>query len=99
MPRRDGLAPVAPWHRASPDWLAKGVQLRCRMKQSHQSRPGLRHLLRPATVACMTYQPKRTPESLFLPIRGLQYHLHTWGDASLAPVSYTHLTLPTNREV
>jgi len=30
------------------------------------------------------YLARRAAQSSFLPIRGLQYHLHTWGDASLA---------------
>jgi pimeloyl-ACP methyl ester carboxylesterase len=29
------------------------------------------------------YQPRRTARSSFLPIRGLNYHVHQWGDASL----------------
>ena len=30
-----------------------------------------------------TYQPRRVAQSIFLPIRGLRYHAHVWGDASL----------------
>ena len=30
-----------------------------------------------------TYTPCRNAASLFLPIRGLRYHAHVWGDASL----------------
>jgi pimeloyl-ACP methyl ester carboxylesterase len=30
-----------------------------------------------------TYQPQRLAQSQFVPVRGLQYHLHTWGDPSL----------------
>jgi pimeloyl-ACP methyl ester carboxylesterase len=30
------------------------------------------------------YAPRRSARSTFLPLRGLNYHLHTWGDASLA---------------
>ena len=29
------------------------------------------------------YQPRRTARSTFLPIRGLNYHVHQWGNASL----------------
>ncbi len=29
------------------------------------------------------YQPQRQPQSLFIPVRGLRYHAHVWGDASL----------------
>ena len=32
----------------------------------------------------MSYLPLRAPRSAFLPVRGLRYHLHTWGDAALA---------------
>ncbi len=35
----------------------------------------------PATAA--PYQVRRQPESRFVPLRGLNYHVHTWGDASL----------------
>ncbi|MBP6465089.1 MAG: alpha/beta hydrolase, partial [Rubrivivax sp.] len=28
--------------------------------------------------------PLRCAQSAFVPLRGLRYHLHTWGDASLA---------------
>jgi pimeloyl-ACP methyl ester carboxylesterase len=31
-----------------------------------------------------SYQPRRSAVSSFVGIRGLRYHLHTWGDASLA---------------
>jgi pimeloyl-ACP methyl ester carboxylesterase len=30
------------------------------------------------------YVPRRKAASLFLPVRGLRYHVHTWGDATLA---------------
>ena len=30
------------------------------------------------------YVPRRVARSVFLPIRGLRYHAHVWGDASLA---------------
>jgi len=30
------------------------------------------------------YTPRRAARSSLLPVRGLQYHLHTWGDATLA---------------
>ncbi len=30
-----------------------------------------------------TYAPGRQPRSLFVPLRGLQYHVQAWGDASL----------------
>lgn len=30
------------------------------------------------------YLPRRQPRSTFVPLRGLDYHLHCWGDASLA---------------
>ena len=29
------------------------------------------------------YRPRRVAQSLFLPVRGLNYHAHVWGDASL----------------
>jgi pimeloyl-ACP methyl ester carboxylesterase len=29
------------------------------------------------------YTPQRQPRSLFVPVRGLQYHVQAWGDASL----------------
>jgi pimeloyl-ACP methyl ester carboxylesterase len=32
----------------------------------------------------MTYLPRRAARSLSLPVRGLDYHVNTWGDASLA---------------
>ena len=32
----------------------------------------------------MPYQTRRSAQSRFLPIRGLQYHLTTWGDTALA---------------
>ena len=35
----------------------------------------------PATAA--PYQVRRQPESRFVPLRGLNYPVHTWGDASL----------------
>jgi len=31
-----------------------------------------------------SYAPTRSAQSSFLPVRGLQYHVHTWGDAALA---------------
>ncbi len=30
-----------------------------------------------------TYTPHRVPRSSYFPVRGLRYHLHQWGDASL----------------
>jgi pimeloyl-ACP methyl ester carboxylesterase len=30
------------------------------------------------------YLPRRQSASLFLPVRGLRYHVHSWGDATLA---------------
>ena len=30
-----------------------------------------------------TYIPRRVAQSVFLPVRGLNYHAHVWGDASL----------------
>jgi len=30
-----------------------------------------------------TYMPRRVAQSVFLPVRGLNYHAHVWGDASL----------------
>ena len=32
----------------------------------------------------MPYQPDRRPSSAYVSIRGLHYHVHTWGDATLA---------------
>ena len=29
------------------------------------------------------YEPRRLAQSVFLPVRGLRYHAHVWGDASL----------------
>ena len=29
------------------------------------------------------YEPRRVAQSVFLPVRGLRYHAHVWGDASL----------------
>ena len=42
-----------------------------------------------------TYTPRRESRSQFLPIRGLNYHVHTWGDPSLvtpecAPLVMVH---------
>ncbi len=31
-----------------------------------------------------TYTPRRAAASVFMPLRGLRYHAHVWGDASLA---------------
>jgi pimeloyl-ACP methyl ester carboxylesterase len=36
------------------------------------------------TVLAMPYTPRRPPRSSFLGIRGLRYHIHTWGEQSLA---------------
>ncbi len=41
----------------------------------------------------MAYVPQRHPQSSFVAIRGLQYHLHTWGDASLATPAQPPLVL------
>ena len=30
------------------------------------------------------YQPRRAAQSVFVPLRGLRYHAHVWGDATLA---------------
>jgi pimeloyl-ACP methyl ester carboxylesterase len=37
-----------------------------------------------ATPAAATYQPLCAARSLFVPLRGLTYHVHAWGDAALA---------------
>ena len=29
------------------------------------------------------YLPRRAAQSVFVPVRGLRYHAHVWGDASL----------------
>lgn len=39
------------------------------------------------------YIPSRMAKSSFLPLRGLQHHLHTWGDASLARADRPPLVL------
>jgi len=36
-----------------------------------------------ASAAVQAYQPTRPSRSLFVPLRGLRYHVHVWGDASL----------------
>ena len=41
--------------------------------------------------------PKMNPAAMQEAIKPVQDNLKAWSD--LAPVSYTHLTLPTNREV
>ena len=35
------------------------------------------------TPAPAPYQPRRKAQSVFTPVRGLRYHAHVWGDASL----------------
>lgn len=39
------------------------------------------------------YQPRRPSTSLFLPIRGLRYHVRQWGDATLVSASRPPLVL------
>ena len=39
------------------------------------------------------YAPNRSAQSSFLPVRGLHYHLQTWGDASLATPEHPPLVL------
>jgi pimeloyl-ACP methyl ester carboxylesterase len=41
----------------------------------------------------MVYTPLRPPQSQFVAVRGLQYHLHSWGDASLASAERPPLVL------
>jgi len=41
----------------------------------------------------MTYLPKRAAHRGFIPVRGLQYHLHTWGDPALATPARPPLVL------
>jgi len=41
----------------------------------------------------MTYLPKRAAHRGFVPVRGLQYHLHTWGDPALATPARPPLVL------
>lgn len=40
-----------------------------------------------------TYTPRRPARSTFVPVRGLQYHVHQWGDASLAGPSRPPLVM------
>lgn len=40
-----------------------------------------------------TYQPRRAGQSLFVPVRGLTYHVNAWGDAALATVQRPPLVL------
>ncbi len=35
-------------------------------------------------MTALPYTPRRPPASRFVPVRGLQYHVVTWGDASLS---------------
>ena len=35
-------------------------------------------------MTALPYTPRRPPASRFVPLRGLQYHVMTWGDATLA---------------
>ena len=35
------------------------------------------------SAAAQAYQPARPSRTLFVPLRGLRYHVHVWGDASL----------------
>jgi pimeloyl-ACP methyl ester carboxylesterase len=40
-----------------------------------------------------TYQPRRPPRSQFVPVRGLRYHVLSWGDAGLAPADRPPLVM------
>jgi pimeloyl-ACP methyl ester carboxylesterase len=46
-----------------------------------------------AATLAPTYQARQPAASSFLPVRGLRYHLHAWGDASLADASRPPLVL------
>ena len=37
-----------------------------------------------ANPSALAYRPRRVPRSTFVPLRGLNYHVQQWGDASLA---------------
>ncbi|MDP3611703.1 MAG: alpha/beta hydrolase, partial [Rubrivivax sp.] len=39
------------------------------------------------------YQARRVAQSVFLPLRGLRYHAHVWGDASLVTANRPPLLL------
>ncbi len=39
------------------------------------------------------YTPRRVAQSIFLPLRGMRYHAHVWGDASLATAERPPLVL------
>ncbi len=46
-----------------------------------------------SSVYPTVYQPRRVAQSVFLPLRGLRYHAHVWGDASLATAERPPLLL------
>jgi pimeloyl-ACP methyl ester carboxylesterase len=47
----------------------------------------------PTLPACPGYKPTRPSRSTFLPLRGLSYHAHVWGDASMVSAERPPLVL------